>query len=301
MMSETVALAANPLRRAMAALSLVLLAACGGSSERAPALPDDLSRDLNLASGAGVAPVSAAFGDTAATSPAPTPEPAPAPPPAPRPAPAPAPVRTPAPTPVAPRPDAPATAPAEPEAPAPAPAPAPVSRTLLAAGTTLTGATATRVCTTTNRPGDRLVMRLTDDVTGPDGTRIAAGTAVLLEVAAADSLVTLRVRAIQHDGDLVPLVATAAVDGDMEGARVANGSDKKKVIGGAIAGAIIGQVLGRDTRGTIIGAAGGAAAGAIAARRSGTTERCLPAGATVRVVLDQPLVVTTPATSGANS
>jgi hypothetical protein len=144
-------------------------------------------------------------------------------------------------------------------------------------------------------------MRLTDDVTGPDGTRIAAGTAVLLEVAAADSLVTLRVRAIQHDGDLLPLVATAAVEGDMQGSRVSNGSDKKKVIGGAIAGAIIGQVLGRDTRGTIIGAAGGAAAGAMAARRSGTTEHCLPAGATVRVVLDQPLVVTTPAATGAGA
>jgi hypothetical protein len=207
-------------------------------------------------------------------------------------------VRTPAPAPVAPTP-APATP--EPAAPATAPAPAPVTRTLLAAGTTLTGATATRVCTTTNRPGDRLVMRLTEDVTGPDGARIAAGTAVLLEVAAADSLVTLRVRAIQHDGDLLPLVATAAVDGDLEGARVANGSDKKKVIGGAIAGAIIGQVLGRDTRGTIIGAAGGAAAGAMAARRSGTSERCLPAGAAVRVVLDQPLVVTAPATTGAGA
>jgi hypothetical protein len=156
----------------------------------------------------------------------------------------------------------------------------------------LAGTTATRVCTTTNRPGDRLVMRLTEDAIGPDGMRVAAGTAVLLEVAAADSVVTLRVRAIQHDGALLPVVATAAVQSEMEGARVANGNDTKKVIGGAIAGAILGQILGKDTRATVIGAAGGAAAGTIAARRAGTSERCLPAGATVRVVLDAPLMLT---------
>jgi hypothetical protein len=277
---------------AVTAVTLVLAAACGGGDAE-PAIGDDLSRDLSLASAATTSALPSAFGDTAAAepSPAPVPEPAPDRAPAPSPAPAPAPrPRAPAPAPV-PEPS-PTPAPVVEAAPEPAPAPAPAPRLLLAAGTTLAGTTATRVCTTTNRPGDRLVMRLTDDVVGADGTRLAAGTAVLLEVAAVDSIVTLRVRSIQHDGALLPVSATAAIDSDMEGARVENGSDKKKVIGGAIVGAIIGQVLGKDTRSTVIGAAGGAAAGAAAARRSGGSERCLPAGAAVRVVLDAPLMLT---------
>jgi len=44
----------------------------------------------------------------------------------------------------------------------------------------------------------------------------------------------------------------------------------------------------------VIGAAGGAAAGAAVARVGGSSERCLPAGGTVRVVLEQPLIMTGP-------
>jgi hypothetical protein len=274
------------------AVTLVVAAACAGGGDPDAAGGDALMRDLSLASAVSTT-VPQPFGDTAASEPAPAPTPERAPAPAPTPAPRPAP-RPPAPT-VAPAPapePAPATEPSLEVAPAPAPAPAPASRTLLAAGTVLAGTTAARVCTTTNRPGDRLVMRLTDEVIGPDGTRLTAGTAVLLEVASADSVVTLRVRSIQHDGTLHAVSATAAVESEMEGARVANGSDTKKVIGGAIAGAIIGQILGKDTRATVIGAAGGAAAGTIAARRGGSSERCLPAGARIRVVLDAPLMVT---------
>jgi hypothetical protein len=199
-------------------------------------------------------------------------------------APTPAPEPAPAAVPV---PDAAASA----AAPAPIAGDAPaVRRTLLAAGTTLAGTTGARLCTTTNRPGDRVVMRLTAPVTGPDGAVLPAGTAVLLEVLRADSLLELRVRSVQVDGELLPLVATTTLDTPIEDATTGGGVDKKKVIGGAIAGAIIGQVLGKDTRGTVIGAAGGAAAGAVAGRRAGIKERCLPEGATVRVVLDQPLL-----------
>jgi hypothetical protein len=51
-------------------------------------------------------------------------------------------------------------------------------------------------------------------------------------------------------------------------------------------------VLGKDTKSTVIGAAGGAAAGTIAARRSGSSQLCLPAGGRVRVVLAENLVIT---------
>jgi len=296
MMTDCTVLLRRPVRKTAMAVTLMLAAACGGD-ETDPAMGDALARDLSLASAATTSALPSAFGDTAASERSPTPDPTPTPAPTPRPraqvqAPAPTPVPTPAPTP-APTPEpTPTPAPVPEAAPEAAPAPAPAPRVLLAAGATLAGTTATRLCTTTNRPGDRLVMRLTDDVIGADGTRIAAGTAVLLEVASADSVVRLRVRAIQHDGALLPLTATAAVDAKMEGARVENGSDKKKVIGGAILGAIVGQVLGKDTRSTVIGAAGGAAAGAAAARRGATGEQCLPAGALVRVVLDAPLMIT---------
>ena len=270
------------------------IVACGDSAEQR--LPDDLSRDLSLAADVrSAAPLATVGGDTAAAAPATTSPSttAPAPTPAPRPAPAPA-STAPSPkvaTAVAPTP-APEEAPAPSTTTAPdagiAPVPAP-RRLLLGAGATLAGPIGSRVCSTTNRPGDRLVMRLREPVSGPDGVTLPAGTAVLLEVAQADSTVVLRVRSVQVDGELLPLVASATPDAPAAETTTGGGVDKKKVIGGAIAGAIIGQVLGKDTRGTVIGAAGGAAAGAAAGRRAGVRERCLPEGAIVRVVLDQPL------------
>jgi hypothetical protein len=149
------------------------------------------------------------------------------------------------------------------------------------------------MCNTTNRPGDRVVMRLASPVTGPDGFVFAAGTPVLLELASAtDSTLVFRVKSVSLDGELYPITASARIETELEGVRVSGGNDKKKVIGGAILGAIVGQMIGKDTKGTVIGAAGGAAAGAAAARAGGSSERCLPAGGTVRVVLEQPLIMT---------
>ncbi len=309
-------------------VAAAVLAACTTGTDDPPPLDASLTRDLSLASAeARVQP--SAFGDTAAGAPAAaTSESASAPAassasgrtPAPRPQPEarPAPSRrappvtrvptaapTPAPTPTPAAEVAPTPAPdasAGPTGSEPAPTPATKSRTLLAAGTELVGATGTRVCNTTNRPGDRVVMRLSSEVTGPDGTRLAAGTPVLLELAAAtDSVLTFRVKSVSLDGELYPMTGSATVESEMEGSRVAGGSDKKKVIGGAIAGAILGQVLGRNTKGTVIGAAGGAAAGAVLAARSGSTEQCLAAGSTVRVVVLEPVVTTTGADEGAGA
>lgn len=278
--------------------------ACGGSDQQ-PVLDESLSRDLSLA-GASSSTDPVAFGDTAASElseePAPAPErivtapppainapPRPVPEPTPAPRPAPRPERVPEPAPIATEPEIiPAPAPA----PVPAPAPAPSRRALLGAGTALVGTTGTEICTTSNRPGDRVVMRLTSAVIGPDGGRLEAGTPVLLELASTDSGLVFRVKGLSVEGDLYPVAATASIESEMEGSRMASGSDKKKIIGGAIAGAILGQVLGRDTRSTVIGAAGGAAAGTIAARRGGSSEQCLPAGGTIRVVLTEPLMVT---------
>jgi len=156
------------------------------------------------------------------------------------------------------------------------------------------GRTDAEICSIANRPGDRFVATLVQDVSGPDGARIPAGTPVLLEMAPAGDggSFEFRVKAVQVDGTLVPLEGTVRVDGTLTERRVSKGGDKGKVVAGAIAGAILGRVLGGGTRGTVIGAAGGAAAGTAAAARNSVTERCLPAGATLTVTLSAPLILT---------
>ncbi len=55
-------------------------------------------------------------------------------------------------------------------------------------------------------------------------------------------------------------------------------------------GAILGRILGGN-KGAIIGAAGGVAVGTAAARRNRVSERCLPSGMALSVVLSAPLVL----------
>jgi len=285
----------TPVRALGLGLAVAMISACG-TSDTETASRDALSRDLSLAGAASETAPPIAFGDTAASEVAPAPVIVPKAPPVSAPVPTPAPQRAraprPRPTPV-PEP-VPVPEPA-PDAVAPAPAPEPTRRTLLASGTEFVGATGARVCNTTNRPGDRVVMRLASPVTGPDGFVFAAGTPVLLELASAtDSTLVFRVKSVSLDGELYPITASARIESGLEGVRVSSGNERKKVIGGAILGAILGQMIGKDTKGAVIGAAGGAAAGAAVARVGGSSERCLPAGGTVRVVLEQPLIMTGP-------
>ncbi len=283
----------------LALLALVAsVAACGGEEAAPPVRDDALDRDLTLAASRAAAPIvrdSLALGDTAVTLRAPVAE-APAPTPAEAPvrraptrvasAPMPRAVeRTPAPAPV---PEAAVPAPVEtPAAAAAVPAPGPS----LASGTTLTGATGTRICSTTNRPGDRLVATLSEAAGGPDGLQLPAGTGVVLEVAraTAEGQIELIARGVSIEGIFHPLVADVTVgEAPLERRTVSGTSDSRgKAAKGAIAGAIIGQILGRDTKGTVIGAATGAAAGAVAGQLSKRQEVCLPAGAPVRISLVQ--------------
>ena len=181
----------------------------------------------------------------------------------------------------------------------PAPTPSPTSgsgagRRSIGSGATLVGKTDAQICSIANRPGDRFVATLTQEVIGPDGGRIAAGTPILVELAQPDerSNFAFLVKAVQVDGALIPVEGTVRAEGTTTDRRVSKGGDKGKVITGAIAGAILGRVLGGGARGTVIGAAGGAAAGTIAAARNSVTEHCLPAGATLTVTLSAPLVLT---------
>ena len=195
----------------------------------------------------------------------------------------------------------------QPKATVPAPTPPPVSAPtptpssgVIASGTTLTLASDTKVCTNTNKVGDRFNASLTSPVSGSNGVTLPAGSTVSIEVTelkrSVDSKTNIvmgfRVVSITADGRTYTPdaeVVTASIDRVRSQDR---GDDAKKVAGGAAAGAIIGQVLGRNTKGTLIGAAVGAAAGAAAASSTSDYEGCVNAGAPVTVRLTGPLTVT---------
>jgi len=183
----------------------------------------------------------------------------------------------------------------------PGPGKAEGSSGVVAAGTTMRLDAVNKVCTNTNKIGDRFTATVTEAVTGTNGVSIPAGADVTLELTelkrsenANDQIVMgFRVVNVSFGGKTYPLqadVQTAVIDR----VRSTSGSDDaKKVVGGAVAGAIIGQVLGKNRKGTLIGAAAGAAAGGAAAAATGNYEGCVNAGADIVLRLTSPLTVTT--------
>ncbi len=292
-MAGTKRVAVRPVLARGVLLAMCVMAGCRDRAAQTSAGDSLRSRDLTLADGD--APIRAipAVGDTAIATPT-TPRAAipqavaPSVRPASRPSPTPPPSRE-------PTVSAPAPAPAA-EVPvaAPSPAPAPTPSRSLASGTALLGTTNAAICSLANRPGDRIVAALAAPVSGPDGAALPAGTPILVEMAppSADGSFMFRVRSVQVNGELVPVQGTVRVSDDVAVTerQVAKGGDKGKVITGALIGAIAGRVLGGGTRGAVIGAASGAAAGTIAAARNAQTERCLPAGAELNIILSAPLV-----------
>ena len=165
----------------------------------------------------------------------------------------------------------------------------------IGAGAVLMASSNARVCTRTNLPGDRITATVNEPVRGADGAEIPAGAKVVLEVTSIDTVdppasgqVVFRVTSVAIGDDSYPASGRAIAAGTLEPAQTARNasSDRKKVIGGAIAGAVLGQIMGKDTRSTVIGAAAGAAAGTAAARMGDRGEACLPAGAPTRIVLE---------------
>jgi outer membrane biosynthesis protein TonB len=290
-------------RNAPVVAALVLAAACGDKRAADRAAADSaLTRDLTLASAPTVQPT---FQDTA-VAPAPaaakqrTKEP-----------PVPAPVHrrsAPQPRVEAPRPVAQRTLPPEPapspqpvaQASVPAPAAAP-ARGEIGTGTGFSLTSGSKVCTSTNRPGDKLVATLNNAVTGTNGAVIPAGSNVVLEVASASAgqngqapQIGFRIRAIVVNDQTYAVSGSVITLDSLQRTKVAAvdpNADKKKVIGGAIAGAILGQMIGHSTKGTVIGAAAGAAAGAAISKSGEKWEGCLPAGAALRVTLNEPIVM----------
>ena len=303
----------RPIFRLALAAALLAGAACT-SREADHALETDsaLARDIVLA-GEGQPSAEPEFNDVPEASPEPereTTRPTPAPE-RPRPTPRPAPARE---RPTTPRPapretaSAPTPAPAvetpAPSATAPEPAPEPAAPArrvgTVGAGTQMGFTLASRVCSDGNRVGDKMVAQLAESVTGTNGLVFPAGSKAVVEIASIVrseqsevAQLTFRVKYIDVAGVTHFVSGEVVPEGTLERVRTerSGGSDKKKVIGGAIAGAIIGQVLGGDAKGTVIGAAAGAAAGTAAARAKAVYESCLPAGAKLRLTLSQPIEV----------
>lgn len=295
---------ARATRRA-AAVAVVALAMAVGCRDRtaAPTTDSSLAQDLAMAQRGGVVgPV--VFNDAPAGANAPASrspaaaQPKPEPPrvatrtprPTPRPQQPPAPVsRTPEPTP----PQDVATTPAPAAAPAPAPAPG-----IIGAGTQVGMNTNARVCTANVLVGDKFTATVSTPTVGSNGAIIPAGATVVLEVASVNkadpaeaSRIEFRVRSIDVNGEPQQAGGDVATLGTMEAIHGSSGNDKQKVIGGAVAGAVLGRILGKSTKATVIGAAAGAAAGTAAARRTQTSDACLPEGSPLRLTLSRDIVV----------
>lgn len=162
------------------------------------------------------------------------------------------------------------------------------------AGSEIELASNSRVCTNTNRVGQRFSATVSNPVQGSNGAVIPAGATATVEITelnrsenANDEIrMGFRVVSVTFGGRTYPIDATttyANVD------RVRNqpkSKDVQKVVGGAAVGAILGQILGKDTKSTVIGAATGAAAGTAAAATTANYEGCVPSGGRITITLD---------------
>jgi hypothetical protein len=191
--------------------------------------------------------------------------------------------------------NAPANVPVNAPADSPA-APTTAAEREIGAGSTFVLTSQQKLCTSSNRPGDRFAASVTRPVIGSNGAVVPAGATMDLEVASVDagsSAMAVRVVSVEFNGVSYRVSGDAVVQGPFERSRIMSdpNADKKKVIGGVIAGAIIGQLLGHNTKGTVIGAAAGGATGAVVAKAGEKYESCVPIGAGIRVTLDRALVL----------
>jgi hypothetical protein len=180
----------------------------------------------------------------------------------------------------------------QPQAEAPTPAIARGPQPGFGAGAAFSLASQQRICSASNRPGDRFVATVSNTISGNGGVSIPAGSNVVLEVASVnDEAMTFTVHSVELNGRNYPVSGDVSSSGDMERVRINGSSDAKKVAGGAAVGALIGQLMKKNTKGTVIGAAAGAATGAVAAKMTEKYESCLPVGAPMRLTLSSALLM----------
>ena len=247
----------------LAGAILIGVAACGRDD-------DELARDSVLA----VTDSTYAINDRPAPAPAPSPTATPTPPPASRPAPAPAP------------------------APRPAPAPSVVS---LASGSVINGTLDRTISSKTNKVGDQVSVRVTDDVRNGSGVVVVpAGSTVNLTITAIEpsrdkaqtGKLTLSVASITIRGETRNIEAdVSSVTSRLKSGGIGT-SEAAKVGAGAVIGGIAGRVIGGNKTGTIIGAVVGAAAGAAVATETANRDVVVESGSTIGITLREPLRVT---------
>ena len=276
--------------------ALALLGACRdrASSDGTSSVDSAFARDIELAQRQ--APPQTVFndaplGEAAAAAPEPA-APVRSPARAPRPTPTPRRASPRAPVARAPRPTPPAPVERAPEA-----APAGAAG-VIGAGTRVGMTLNDRPCTTA-LVGDKFTATVSSTTVGSNGAVIPAGATVVLEVTSVDradpigaSRIHFHVRAIDVNGESYPGEGDVTTLSQMETERVSSGgSDRTKVVGGAVAGAVLGRILGKSTKATVIGAAAGAAAGGAAGRRSQSTQACLAAGSSLQLTLSREIVM----------
>jgi hypothetical protein len=162
------------------------------------------------------------------------------------------------------------------------------------AGATLNLAAGSKVCTNTNRIGDRFNATLTNAVVGSNGAVIPAGATATVEVTelkrsenANDNVVMgFRVVSVNFGGHTYPISATTSYADVSKVRNEPKNKDVQKVVGGAAIGAIAGQILGHSTKATVIGGAVGAAAGAGAAAATANYEGCVNSGSRITATLN---------------
>jgi len=169
----------------------------------------------------------------------------------------------------------------------------------IAAGSTINLASGSKICTNTNKVGDRFDATVTQAITGSNGAVIPAGATATVEVTelkrsenANDNVVMgFRVVSVRFGGHTYPVSATTSYAQVSKVKNQPKGKDVQKVVGGAAIGAIAGQILGKSTKATVIGGAVGAAAGAGAAAATANYEGCVNSGGRITATLNSPTQV----------
>jgi len=162
------------------------------------------------------------------------------------------------------------------------------------AGATLNLASGSKICTNTNKVGERFNATVTDAVVGSNGAVIPAGATANIEVTelkrsenANDNVVMgFRVVSVSFGGHTYPVSATTSYAQVNKVKNQPKSKDVQKVVGGAAIGAIAGQILGKSTKATVIGGAVGAAAGAGAAAATANYEGCVNSGGRITATLN---------------
>ena len=169
----------------------------------------------------------------------------------------------------------------------------------ISAGSEISLAAGERVCTNTNRVGDRFNAQISNAVMGANGTVIPAGANAVVSISSlkksarsGDNIeIGLTVESITFDGRTYA-VSSETTYAEVDRVRAQSRTDDvKKVATGAAIGAVLGQIFGGKTKSTVIGAATGAAAGAVVANRNADYDGCVPSGGRITIRLSEALTI----------